>query len=119
MKPLSLIATALLAAIPAFLAGNVWTAAAQECTGPFRQCAIEVQAQCSRDSDGRQRITYVDNLGNVMRFEGCVSRIFEANGQRSPYKQPIGSVNAGQQVDGGSLTVPLTELLYPGAEGRD
>ena len=80
-------------------------AAAQGCTGPFRQCALSVNAKCSIDPGGRQRMTYWDSGGNVIAFEQCVGRIFEANGKPNPYKTGI--------TTSGNLTVPYTELLYP------
>jgi hypothetical protein len=77
----------------------------QQCTGPFRQCAIDVQAQCSRDPNGTQRMTYWDRAGYTVQFERCVGGIFEAAGHPNPYKTGITS--------SGGLTVPYTELLYP------
>ena len=106
MKFLPPIAATLLATISAFSAGGMRTAAAEECVGPFRQCAVGVGAVCSRDPDGKQRMTYWDYPGNVMMFERCVGRIFEANGQPNPYTTSGAS-------RGGGLTVPYTELLYP------
>jgi hypothetical protein len=97
--------TAVLAALTVFSAGGTRTAAAQQCAGPFVSCAIEVQARCSRDSNGVQRMTYWDHPGFTIRFEQCVGRIFEAAGQPNPYKTGITSA--------GNLTVPYTELLYP------
>ncbi len=97
--------TALLTTTTAFSAGGIRPVAAAECAGPFRQCAIEVQAQCTRDRDGRQRMTYWDRPGYTFRFEQCVSRIFVAAGQPDPYKTGI--------TRAGNLTVPYTELLYP------
>jgi hypothetical protein len=96
---------ALLAAISAFSASGTRMAAAEECTGPFRQCALSVSAVCSRDSNGRQRMTYWDGGGRVIAFEQCVARIFAANGQPNPYT--TGSAGSG------GLQVPYTELLYP------
>jgi hypothetical protein len=110
MKPLLSIA-ALLAAAAAFSAGGTGSAAAAECTGPFRQCAIEVGAQCSRDPDGKQRMTYWDHPGYTARFENCVGRIFEANGQPNPYK--TGTTGSAGRHGGPALQVPYTELLYP------
>ena len=91
---------ALIAAITA-----VAPAAAEPCTGPFRQCAIEVQATCSRDAGGRQRMTYWDFPGYTISFERCVGRIFEAAGRPNPYKTGIAT--------SGNLTVPYTDLLSP------
>jgi hypothetical protein len=92
-------------AVGAFSAGAMQTAAAAECAGAFRQCAIEVSAVCSRDADGKQRMTYWDHAGNVTQFERCVGGIFEAAGQPNPYKTSArGS---------GGLEIPYTELLYP------
>jgi hypothetical protein len=96
---------ALLAALTVFSAAGPRTAAAQQCTGPFVSCAIEVQARCSRDPNGMQRMTYWDHPGYTTRFEQCVGRIFEAAGQPNPYKTGI--------TRAGNLVVPYTELLYP------
>lgn len=95
----------LLAALAVFSAGGTRTTAAQPCTGPFVSCAIEVQAQCSRDPNGMQRMTYWDRAGFTTAFEQCVGRIFEAAGQPNPYKTGI--------TRAGNLVVPYTELLYP------
>jgi hypothetical protein len=79
------------------------TAKAQPCGGPFRQCADAVGATCSRDADGKQRMTYWDTPGNVMSFEQCVGRIFEANGQANPYTT-AGAARARQGK--AALTIP-------------
>jgi hypothetical protein len=110
MRSASSIVVTLLAALSALLAMEIRTAAAQACTGPFRQCAIEVAATCSRDADGRQRMTYWDFPGHTTSFERCVGGIFEAAGQPNPYKTPGAASGRGR---GGGLTVPYTELLYP------
>jgi hypothetical protein len=94
-----------LAATAAFSASGVQSAAAQQCTGPFVSCATAVNATCSRDANGRQRMTYWDSGGNVIAFEQCVGRIFEAAGKPNPYKTGI--------TTSGNLTVPYSELLYP------
>jgi hypothetical protein len=83
----------------------------QQCVGPFRQCAIEVQAECSRDPSGRVRMRYWDHPGYTMRFERCVGGIFEASGRPNPYKTGVTS--------SGGLTVPYTELLYPPIRDRN
>jgi hypothetical protein len=106
MKSLSLLAA--FSAVATFSAGGAPMAAAQQCTGPFASCAHVVQATCSYDASGRQRMTYWDFPGNVMQFERCVARIFQAHGQPSPYT-PEGMAAARR----GGLTVPYTELLYP------
>ena len=94
-----------LPAIAILLAVSASTATAAECGGPFRQCAIEVQATCSRDANGRERWNYWDHPGNTARFERCVGGIFESRGLPNPYKTGITSA--------GGLTVPYTELHYP------
>lgn len=99
------IAAALAAAATTVSAGGMTAAAAEECTGPFRQCAFAVSAVCSRDAGGRQRMTYWDSGGKVIAFEQCVGRIFEAAGRPNPYKTGI--------TTAGNLSVPYTELLYP------
>jgi hypothetical protein len=103
----------LVVAVGTFSAAGIRTAAADECTGPFRQCAIEVRAICSRDPDGKQRMTYGDYPGNTMGFERCVARVFAAAGQPDPYKTP-----AGRQT-GGKLTIPYSDVFYPRGEMRN
>lgn len=106
MKHSLSITAVFIATSAAFSASDVRPAlATQPCTGPFRQCAIEVQAYCSRDPNGQQRMTYWDHPGYTMRFEQCVGRIFEAAGRPNPYKTGI--------VSSGGLTVPYSEVLYP------
>jgi hypothetical protein len=97
-------------AVAAFSAAGIGTAAAEPCTGPFRECAIGAGATCSRDRDGVQRMSYWDFLGNVMGFEQCVGRVFEAAGQPNPYKSTAARAAAS---GGGRLSIPRTELLYP------
>src|SRR5690349_1349419 len=101
---LSLSITAvLIATSAAFSAAAIRPAAAAEpCMGPFRQCAIEVQAYCSRDADGKQRMTYWDHPGYTRSFELCVGRIFEASGRPNPYKTGVVSYRG--------MTVPYTEV---------
>jgi hypothetical protein len=70
------IAALFVAASTAFPAFIRTASAIEACTGPFRPCAIEVQATCSRDANGQQRMTYWDHSGYTMRFEQCVGRIF-------------------------------------------
>ena len=101
---MKIIAATVLAALSTLTSG-MRAEAIQPCGGPFRQCAIEVGAYCSRDADGRQRITYWDHPGNTIRFERCVGGIFEASGRPNPYKTGVSTY--------GNLSVPMTELLYP------
>lgn len=114
MKSLAL-SLALLATLSAFSAGGMRTAAAEECTGPFRECAIGVGAVCSRDRAGKLRMTYWDHPGKVMSFEQCVGRIFEAAGQQNPYKTPARAASEPGRRQAGTarLTVPDSELLDP------
>jgi hypothetical protein len=106
MKFLPSVAAALLGVISACPPS---TASAEPCTGPFRQCAIQVDATCSRDADGKQRMTYWDYPGKTTQFERCVAGIFAAAGQPNPYT-PEGAASARGR---GGLTVPYSELLYP------
>jgi hypothetical protein len=99
-------ATALLGVISVF---PIPVASAEPCTGPFRECAIQVNAKCSRDADGKQRMTYWDYPGKTTQFERCVAGIFAAAGQPNPYT-PGGAASARGR---GGLTVPYSELLYP------
>ena len=100
------VTAALIAASATFSVTDVRPVLAVEpCTGPFRQCAVEVQAYCSRDANGRQRWTYYDSPGYTQRFERCVGSVFEAAGKPNPYTTGVATY--------GNLTVPYTELLYP------
>ena len=81
------------------------TAAPVACSGPFAHCAVHVQATCSRDPNGQQRMTYWDYPGNTIAFERCVGAVFESTGRPNPYKTGISSSRG--------LSVPYTELLYP------
>ena len=103
--PLSVTAV-LLATISAF---SPQMASAEPCAGPFRECAIQVSATCSRDADGRQRMTYWDYPGKTTQFERCVAGIFAAAGQPNPYTA-AGAASARAR---GGLSVPYSELLYP------
>ena len=110
MKTFVPIAAAVVAATAFCTAGGIRIASAVECTGPFRQCAIAVGGVCSIDPNGRQRVTYWDRAGNTIRWETCVSSVFAAAGQPSPY-------TAGRS-GAASLQVPYSELLYPTAPNR-
>jgi hypothetical protein len=113
MKSLSL-TLGFFVAVAAFSTSGVRTVAAQECTGPFRECAIGARATCTRQPNGRQLMTYWDYPNKVSGFEQCVGRIFEAAGQQNPYKThgAATTVPARRQATS-ALTVPDTELLYP------
>jgi hypothetical protein len=84
---------------------GVAAAAPITCTGPFAHCAVQVQATCTRDANGQQRMTYWDWPGNTLVFERCVGAVFESTGRPNPYKTGISSSRG--------LSVPYTELLYP------
>lgn len=105
MKVAAPIAATIVVALTTLSGVGVRTAVAEECTGPFRQCALAVGAVCSRDPGGEQRMTYWDTSGHTIVFEQCVGRIFEAAGHPNPYKTGI--------TTSGNLTVPYTELQYP------
>ena len=87
------------------------SAAAEECTGPFRQCAIHVVAECTRDPDGVQRMTYVDISARTVHFERCVGRIYEARGLPNPYK-------TGVIPDSDELEFPRAEFKSPRSDGN-
>jgi hypothetical protein len=99
------IAATLVAAVTTLSGAGITKATAAECTGQFRQCAFAVNAVCSTDPGGRQRMTYWDSPGRTISFEQCVGRIFEAAGHPNPYKTGI--------TTSGNMTVPYTELQYP------
>ena len=105
MKPSLSITAAIVATCATLSMTEIRTASAEPCTGPFRQCAAEVQAYCTRDANGRQRWTYYDSPGYTYRFERCVGAVFRAAGKPDPYTTGVATY--------GNLTVPYTELLYP------
>ena len=106
MKITPLFAGLLVAAATLSLSARM--AGAEPCTGPFVSCANMVQAICSRDADGTQRMTYKDFPAKTIQFEKCVGGIFEAAGHPNPYKTGVTTY--------GDLTVPYTELIYPQME---
>lgn len=108
MKFSTPIAASLLVVTSALIVSLPQPSSAQECTGPFRECANSVGAQCSRDASGQQRIIYSDGGGRVTTFERCVGRIFQAAGHPDPYKTGVQTY--------GELTVPSTEILVPHSE---
>jgi len=71
--------------VAALSMGGVRIAAAVECSGPFRQFAIEVGAFCEFEN-GKMMMWYKDREGASMRFEECVGKVFEANGKPNPYR---------------------------------
>jgi hypothetical protein len=103
MKSLSSMAMVALAA--AFTAGAMQTAAA-DCTGPFATCAANVNAVCTLDPDGVQRMTYMDDgMGSTMIFQRCVGGIYTARGYPNPY-------DAGAPAGNPDLPFPRTTLNY-------
>lgn len=109
MKFSTLIAASLLVTTcAAAIVGLSRPVAAEECSGPFRECAIGVGAQCSRDASGRQRMAFSDGGGRVITFEKCVGRIFEAAGHPNPYKTGVATY--------GDLSVPTTDVEVPHSE---
>ncbi len=106
---------AVLAAVAtaAFSAGGIRTAAAEECTGPFRQCAIGVGAKCERTPQGTQKIVYYDYPGRVMSFETCVGRIFEAAAQPNPYKPAPAGGQSRRTAGSANLSLPDSDLISP------
>ena len=102
MKSSLLLSAALLATL---CVSGAATAGPIACGGPFAHCAVEVQATCTRDPNGQQRMTYWDYPGNTIAFERCVGAVFESTGRPNPYKTGISSSRG--------LSVPYTELLYP------
>jgi hypothetical protein len=105
MRLLFVIPSALLAAAAAFASAGINTAAAQACEGPFRHCAFEVNAKCSRDRDGEQRMTFKDVLGKTAQFERCVGQVYEQRGLPNPYK--TGDTTSEQ------LPFPRSEIIDP------
>jgi hypothetical protein len=83
----------MLAAVGIFSAGGIHMAAAVECTGPFKQCAIEVGAFCEIEN-GKLTMWYKEREGAAMRFEQCVGKVYEANGRPNPYRPASSPQNA-------------------------
>jgi hypothetical protein len=75
----------MLVAVAGFLTGGTRMAAAVECSGPLKQCAIEVGAFCEIEN-GKTMMWYKEREGAVMRFEECVGKVYEANGRPNPYR---------------------------------
>jgi hypothetical protein len=75
----------MLGAVGVFSAGGTRMAAAVECSGPFKQCAIEVGAFCEMEN-GKLMIWYKEREGAAMRFEECAGKVYEANGRPNPYR---------------------------------
>jgi hypothetical protein len=63
---------------------GIHQAGAAQCTGPFKQCAIEVGAFCEIEN-GKLMIWYKDREGASSRFEQCVGKVYEKNGRQNPY----------------------------------
>src|SRR5262245_19219049 len=103
MKYSPSIITAVLAATATFTTIGIHTAAAQSCTGPFESCATAIQATCSVDSSGRQRMSYDPGGTNTIALQRCVGRIFQDAGHPNPYTTGVATY--------GNLTVPDTVLL--------
>jgi hypothetical protein len=101
MKLLSVIAAMALS-----VAFTATAAAQQQCTGPFAQCARDVNAVCSLDPDGVQRMTYFDDGSSTMFFQRCVGGIYESRGLPNPY-------NRGSPAGTPDLPFPRTTLNYP------
>jgi hypothetical protein len=76
---------AVIAATAGVYAAATTPAAATSCTGPFRQCAIEVGAFCEFEN-GKMMIWYKDREGASSRFEDCIGKVFEANGKPNRYR---------------------------------
>jgi hypothetical protein len=70
-------------------------AAADECTGPLRQCLSEIGAQCEKTATG-QRIRFYDTPSRVARYEECVGQYYEAHGRPNPYKTGLPQQPAAQ-----------------------
>jgi hypothetical protein len=78
-------AAACAAATAVVYAAATTPTAATNCTGPFRQCAIEIGAFCEIEN-GKMMIWYKDREGTSTRFEDCIGKVFEANGKPNPYR---------------------------------
>ena len=76
---------AVIAATAGFYAAATVPAAAVDCAGPFRQCAIDVGAFCEIEN-GKMMIWYKDREGTSSRFEECIGKVHEAHGKPNPYR---------------------------------
>jgi hypothetical protein len=72
-------------AVAAFSTAGTRRAAAVDCSGPLKQCAIEVGAFCEIEN-GKMMIWYKEREGAAMRFEECVGKVYEAHGRPNPYR---------------------------------
>ena len=95
----------------AVVALTATSAVAEECTGPFRQCAIDVVAECSRDPDGVQRMSYIDISARTIHFERCVGKVYEAHGLPNPYK-------TGVIPESDELQFPRADFKTPRSDGN-
>jgi hypothetical protein len=86
----------MLVAVAAFSAGGTRSAAAVECSGPLKQCAVEVGAFCEIEN-GKLMMWYKEREGAVMRFEECVGRVYEAHGRPNPYRPASSSPKPASQ----------------------
>jgi hypothetical protein len=76
----------MIASVAAFTAGSPIAAAATvECSGPLKQCAIEVGGFCEIEN-GKMMIWYKEREGAAMRFEQCVGKVHESHGRSNPYR---------------------------------
>lgn len=72
-------------AMASLVMGTSTMAATVECTGPLKQCAIEVGAFCEMEN-GKQMMWYKDREGSSRRLEECIGRVYEAHGKPNPYR---------------------------------
>jgi len=79
------VSAAIFAIVAAASFAGVSIAAPVECTGPLKQCAIEVGAFCEIEN-GKMMLWYKEREGAVMRFEQCVGKVYEAHGRPNPYR---------------------------------
>ena len=56
-----------------------------ECSGPLKQCAIEVGAFCEMEN-GKMMLWYKDREGTSRRVEECIGKVYEKHGRPNPYR---------------------------------
>jgi|tagenome__1003787_1003787.scaffolds.fasta_scaffold20931632_1 hypothetical protein len=83
-------------AVAAFSMAATRRAAAVDCSGPLKQCAIEVGAFCEMEN-GKMMIWYKEREGAAMRFEECVGKVYEAHGRPNPYRPAPSSAKPAAQ----------------------
>ena len=95
----------------AITVGGTDIAAAVECSGPFKQCAIEIGAFCEIEN-GKLMIWYKDREGTSHRFE----QFSRWQGLRST--RPPEPVQAGRRAETGAEAVSARDAVVTPARDK-